>query len=275
MNSFNSNQLFLLLTEIEKFDLKFAKTPKHHLVILRFPQFEGVFDLKIRGEDRKIAMMPTIGLSANSSPSLYLTYSDYDAEKSLCALDRTILGVSIPVTNENYENFKMEDVFEHKYGTFLTDQDKAENIKIIDAIRSYIQNMVELLVLPLKEQNTRLKTLDSFVADYVPFVRVITKSARCKIKGFSESELNINLVWNGQWTAQLQRDYHPLWNIMLCGANSGIHVPESLERKCFSIPLVDAALTSFWEKTLNIDLSLEAKKFINYLNDHFLTKKTT
>lgn len=266
MSSFNSAQLFLFLTEVAKYDSKLTNGEHNHLVIMRFPQFEEIFSLTVRGEERSIAMMPTIALSTDLAPSLYMTYSDHDERKELSAIDSPILGVSIPVSTDNYENFQMEEIFEHEYGTFLSAVDKDQNNKVIEDIKGYIQNMVELLIEPLSNVTTRYLTLNRMVADYVPFIRVITDRARCKLKGYENSQVNINMVWEGkEWMTQLQNDYHPLWNLMLCRADFGIHVPQSLQKKKFQVNLQDSTNEEFWSNTLNIDLSEQAKHFISQL----------
>lgn len=264
---FNANQLILFLTQSEKLSQTSDANKPNHLVILRFPQFEEVFSLSIRNQDRKIAMMPTIAFGLDSSPSMYMTYSDYALRlEGEDAIDSPILGLSIPINSDNL-NFQMEDIFEHQYGTFLLESDKSKNAKIIEDIRSYLGNMVELLAIPLENEETRLEVLDRMAADYVPYVRVVSNVANCKIKGYESSKVNINLVWDGvNWKAQLQNAYHPLWNLMLCRADFGIHTAETLQKQNFVIPLEKAVCVSFWENTLNILMDDKCAQFINLFN---------
>lgn len=268
MTLFNANQLISFLTESEKISQKLDTKNSNHLVILRFPQFEEVFSLSIRSQNREIAMMPTIAFGLNSSPSMYMTYSDYALrEENEDAIDSRILGLSIPINSDNL-NFQMEDIFEHQYGTFLLESDKAKNAKVIEDIRSYLGNMVELLAIPLDDEETRLEVLDRMVADYVPYVRVVSNAANCNLKDEASTEVNINLVWNGiDWQAQLQNAYHPLWNLMLCRADFTTKATDILHKQKFLITLEKAASIDFWEKNLSVSINPLCAQFINLFTE--------
>lgn len=264
---FDAAQLFSFLTETEKFSLNIATQQLNHLAIMRFPQFEEVFYLSVRGEDRQIAMMPTIALNLYNAPCLYLTYSDYAVRpENENPIDSKILGISIPVTIDN-PDFAMEDIFEHPYGTFLPDEDKEKNQKSIDSIKDYIQNMIELLVNPLTNESERIEKLNRMAADYVPFVRLISNTANCKLEGHEESNVNINLTWNGlEWSAQLQNTYHPLWNLMLCRADFGVYTSVSLIKYNYSVPLEKAIDEDFWINTLHLSLNQCCSRYIHLLS---------
>lgn len=271
MTPFNASQLKIFLTESEKLSQLESIKP-NHLVILRFPQFEEIFTLTVRNQERRIAMMPTISFDLTGLPSLYMTYSDFDLRaEGADPIDSPILGLSIPINSSNL-NFKMEDIFEHQYGTFLLESDKEKNAKVIEDIRSYLENMVELLAVPLEDDENRLNTLDRMVADYVPFVRVVSDVANCKLKGYESSKVNVNLVWDGsKWMAQLQNAYHPLWNLMLCRADFATYTAASLEKKNFLISLEKAAKVEYWSKALNIIMDENCAKFISMF-DVFVEK---